>query len=168
VRLSDIDAAALAQSAHDALLGQLWRPAMLVGIPQLPRPEITPSEAYLAVYQLAHYATTGTPPEHRLELVHEYQISVAEIQAWLPEGAEHQALETVLLASAAREGLAAGRPLTGNALAVLASVSPGRLSQLVSAGDAPRPRQGKRDGREQLYSARSCCEWLTGRGVVGL
>jgi hypothetical protein len=164
MKLRDIDPDALATAANDAALGRLWRIAQACGVTDPLVQRCQPSELWLAVHQLATYATEGVPPEQRAELIHDYQLSVAEAQDYV-DADTRDALETVLLASLAREALARNEALSRRLLAVLASVHPDALSRLASAGDAP---QGYRAGREVRTPVAEARDWLTARGVRGL
>lgn len=169
-RLRDIDPSALADATQDALTGRLRRLARACGVTAPLVPELRPSEAWLAVHQLAVYATTGTAPEHRPELAGEYCQSVSEIAGWLGEGASlldpSSHLEVVLAAALAREELDHGRPISTAQLAVLASLSREHLSTLQAAGDAPTGEraEGVR-GRPRQIDAEEAWAWLAARGV---
>lgn len=163
-RLRDIAPTLVAQQTHEALMGRLSRLAMVCGVTDLPTQAIVPSDAYLAVLNLASYATTGAPPEGQLALVREYQQSVAEITDWLGElttiAEPETPLQVVLSGAAARLALDTEQALTTSQLAVLASMSRGRAAQLQAAGDAPK---GRRSGKARLVSAKAAREWLSGR-----
>ncbi|HHH27964.1 MAG TPA: hypothetical protein ENK57_06425 [Polyangiaceae bacterium] len=169
-RLRDIDPTTVADATQDALAGRLWRLAQLCGVTDPVAPSTTRSEAWLAVHQLAVYATTGTPPEHRLELVGEYCLSVSEIATWLGEQTQlldpATDLDVVLAGALAREELDHGRPVSTAQLAVLASLSREHLSTLQSAGDAPTGRraEGVR-GMPRRIDAEEARAWLAARGL---
>lgn len=169
-RLADIDPAEVAQSTHEALMGRLARLAGVCGVTDPLVPAMAPSEAFLAVHQLALYATAGTPPEGRPELVGEYMQDVAQYADWLGElrslNDPKTPLQVVLTAARAREALRADEPLTTGELATLAGMSRTRLSELSSTGDAPKGRRyPRRKGRPRLFPADEAREWLSGRGV---
>src|SRR5690606_28447147 len=108
---------------------------------------------------------TGTPPEGRVELVHEYQISVAEVQGYLEAGAEpHESLETILQASGARRSLERGFPVSQRAMAVLASIDERSYRRLVESGDAPRGVVESRDEGARIPAVEARA-WLMARGV---
>ena len=172
-RLRDIDPTTVADQTQDALMGRLWRLAQACGVTDPVSPAMTPSEAWLAVHQLAVYAVTGTPPEHRLELVGEYCLSVSEIVGWLGEPTQlldpETDLDVVLAAALAREELAHGRPVSSAQLAVLASLSRVHLGVLQRQGDAPTGERSEGvSGRPLRIDAAEAREWLAARGVPGL
>lgn len=171
MKLAEINPRKLADAAHDEALGELTMRAMNLGVTAPIAPDITPSEVWLSVHQLAHYATTGEPPEHRPELIAEYQLSVATYRDYLHEGSETQrAVDLVLRASVARESLARDEAISHTDLAALAGLSKSHLTALVQSGDAPEPAYEVVPGtaRTYQYDADACREWLRGRGVMGL
>lgn len=165
-RLADIEPRALASATHEEALEELVSRALALGVTDPIVPQVRPSEVWLAVHQLAHYARTGEPPEGRIELVGEYQLSAATYRDHVREGGQTQAaLDEVLDASVARLAIAEGHDVRHRHLAALASLTPVQLTRLSAAGDAPR---GTPEGRERLYDAEEARAWLSGRGVAGL
>ncbi len=176
MRLRDIYPEQLAQATHDALMGRLWRISMSCGVTDPIVPSMTPSEAWIAVHHLARFAIAGVLPENRAELVEEYLSTVSQYADWLGEDVSvglstpRTPLQIIIAGAGARETLAREKPVTTSQLAVLASLSQGRLVQLQQSGDAPRGRKernrGKGASRARLVPSDDAREWLSGRGVV--
>ena len=168
--LREIDPKEVATEVQDALLLRASDIAAAVGITDLPEPQRRPGPAWLAVHQLALYATTGVPPEHRLELIGEYLQSVCEYADWLDELGNlvkpATPLQVVIAAARAREALDADLPVTSSQLAVLASITTSAVRQLQDAGDCPKGRKyPRRQGKPRLVPADEARAWLSGRGV---
>jgi len=175
MRLRDLDPHDVAEQAHAAAIGLATTLAIATGHDLVPGGL---SDIRLAAHVVAHYARAGSLPddaplqEYLISLLPLYVTASGSGSVSIPE--LDQSIEPatpwglVIVAAVARERLAAGRPLTHAQPAVLASMSPGRLSQLAAAGDAPRRRQGGRDARQRLYTAAGCVAWLRARGVAGL
>ncbi|HHH27967.1 MAG TPA: hypothetical protein ENK57_06440 [Polyangiaceae bacterium] len=172
-RLRDIDPDTVAEQTHQALLGRMWQIAQLCGVTDPVAPSTTPSEAYLTVQALARYATTGAPPEGRLELVETYLLRVGKVAHLLGDYVHlHRpttALGVVMAAAHARSSLDHDSRITSAQLAILASVTPGRIAQLQKAGDAPTGELTTWEGRPdtRMIKAREARTWLSGRGVAG-
>lgn len=167
--LRDVDPRQLADAAQREALDGLWRRAMAVGVTNPVEPSMSPSELWLAVHQLATYATTGQPPEGRPELAYEYCVSVAEYRDYVDDGGPtQQALDEVLQAAACRDAIASGQPVTLDQLVALSGLSRSHVQRLVAAGDAPQPVEvgGQGRGHATTFAAADARAWLSGRGVV--
>lgn len=164
IRLHAIAPPSLAERAHEAAVGRAQRLAWATGHEL--REHTGLSDVRLAVHQLAHYAVTGEPPEGRVELVHEYMISVAEALG-LDEQIDEE-LRLVLVAAEGRSYLHHGHDVAHRHLAALAGVSKAAVTQACRRGDGPQGWTNPDDGRDTLYAAEDARRWLSGRGVRGL
>ena len=168
--IRDIDPEALATSTHEAMRAKAAELAASCGVPDFPL-STSPSRVRMAVHQLATYATSGHPPEGRSELIAEYIGDVYEVATALDEllpgsAALDTDLGVVIHAASARDALDRGDPVSRVQLAALGGVSLGRIGQLVTAGQLPRPEVGQ-DARQRLWDAGVAKAWLAGRGVGG-
>lgn len=170
MRLSELDAEKVADEAHTAVVGHAHRLAFASGFEL--REGAGVSDVRLAVHQLCVYAQCGVYPEHRRELLGEYQQSVAEALYTSATHYEVQDLDReadpstpwglVLRAGRARELIEEGEPVPADWLATLASVDAGYVRQLLSSGELRANR--KRGPYRRLYvSAAEARRWLTAR-----
>lgn len=151
-RLENIDAAQLADETHDRVLARTLRYAQHLGTLDptaiLAATASGPSNARLTVQQLTRYAQTGEPPEGRPELVGKYVQTLVDLDL-VPDGETlHGArdasdpLHVVVMASLARERLAARSSVPEAWLAVLGGVATSRIRQIVTAGELRRTADG--------------------------
>lgn len=117
------------------------------------------SRALLGMRELCIYAKTGHKQpsnEFHQMMGDKTRCTVVPNTRW----------ELAMMAIGARDTLEQEQPLTHVQLAALASISQGRLAQLVSVRDAPQPRQRYSDPRRQTFDAGKCRSWLAARGVA--
>lgn len=186
-RLQDIDPEKLAEEVHGWLTSYRWRLDMAIsfsgGDTRYPPTTWQSSDAGRAVHQVAVYAKTGTPPEHRQELLPEYLQSIGEAvwQAPHPDvyqmvpfpwdagaGEPSTDLDVVLVAAVGREWIGEGRPVTQLMVACLAGLTVQSVRDLISAGELAATARDEGDKRVRLIEADEARRWLSGRGVPGL
>lgn len=163
MNIRDIDPGDLAERAHEAAVHRAHRLAFATGH-ELRAAGI--SDIRHAVRILAIYATTGAPPEGRVELTHahEYMLSVAE--ALDIDDALDEELRLVCSVAEAREHIARGLPITTMQLAQLAGISHQRVTKLRQRGDAPEGIEvSDAQGKPRMIPADEARAWLIARGV---
>lgn len=187
MKLADINPAEVAAEVVGWVAHQRFRLGMALWAVGTTDPEPAPdwkaSDIGLAVHQVAVYARTGTPPEHRAELLPEYLQTIGEALwtgahpgvynavpfPWAAGAGEPtEAIDVVLIAAVARDWLSRDEPVTQQMVAVLAGVSTLGLRNLVSAGELKADVPDDDDGRVRLVAAEEARRWLSARGVPGL
>lgn len=117
---------------------------------------------------LTHYAQTGAALDAPVQ---EYCITLIPVagDALDDSGTPDPStpLGLVVAAATAREGLAAGRPVTTARLAILGGVTQARIRQLVAAGELDAKLDRSTDRDTLLVRAEDAIRWLSARGVPG-
>ncbi|GAC1541207.1 MAG: hypothetical protein NVS3B10_05730 [Polyangiales bacterium] len=113
--------------------------------------------------ELTRYAQAGIPPEGRLDLLHEYLISLVGVDL-IPDDTEAEPdtpWGVVVLACLAREQIDTSRPVRGLWLAALGSSTEQTVRQEVARENLERVPSDRR-----YVSCPSARRWLSGRGVA--
>jgi hypothetical protein len=185
-RLQDIDPERLAEEVTGWLTAYRWRLDMAIslhgGDTRYPPTTWQSSDVGRAVHQVAVYARTGVPPEHRQELFPEYLQTIGEAvwQAPHPDvyqmvpfpwasgaGEPSTDLDVVLVAAVGREWIGDGRPVTQLMVACLSGLTVQSVRDLISAGELRAEARDEDDKRVRLIEAAEARRWLAARGAPG-